>query len=170
MKGEMPMHEEQRNVKEHDKLRDQLSLAAAGALPTDEEQRILQHAESCDECAAELAGWRMLTAGLRRLPTPQPSGEIVQRALTLATLRLREEAEYRSNRRVMAFLLVFAWILTLASWPVFHMLTSGVLLRIDPRFNQTWLAFAALSCFLWATGGVAAVLLARQRQSEGKTA
>jgi anti-sigma factor RsiW len=164
------MHEEQRIVKEHDKLRDQLSLAAAGTLPPAEEHRVLQHAESCDECAAELAEWRMLTRGLRRLPTPQPRGEVVQRALTLATIRLNEEAEYRSNRRVLAFVVAFAWILTLASWPVFHMLTSGVLLRLDPRFNPTWLSFAALSCFLWATGGVAAVLLARQRQSEGRTA
>jgi anti-sigma factor RsiW len=157
-------------VKAHYELRDQLSLAAAGTLPPDDEQRILQHAESCDECAAELAEWRMLTGGLRRLPTPQPRGEIVQRALTLATIRFNEEAEYRSNRRVLAFLVAFAWILTLASWPVFHMVASGVLLRFDPRFNQTWLSFAALTCFLWATGGVAAVLLARQRQSEGRTA
>jgi anti-sigma factor RsiW len=164
------MREEIRNVKAHYELRDQLSLAAAGTLPPDDEQRILQHAESCDECAAELAEWRMLTGGLRRLPTPQPRGEIVQRALTLATIRFNEEAEYRSNRRVLAFLVAFAWILTLASWPVFHMVASGVLLRFDPRFNQTWLSFAALTCFLWATGGVAAVLLARQRQSEGRTA
>jgi anti-sigma factor RsiW len=170
MKDETPMREDQRIVKEHHKLRDQLSLAASGALRSDDEQRVLQHAESCDECAAELAEWRMLTGGLRRLPTPQPRGEIVERALALAQIRLGEEAEYRSNRRVMAFLLAFAWLLTLASWPVFHMVTSGVLLRIDPRFNQTWLAFAALSCFLWGTGGVAAVLLARQRQSERRMA
>jgi hypothetical protein len=46
------------------------------------------------------------------------------------------------------------------------MLSSGVLTWLDPQFNHTWMSFAALTLFLWATGGVAAVLLARQRQSE----
>ena len=160
------MREEQRTVKEHEKLREELSLAAAGALGRDEEQRVLLHAASCEECAAELEEWRSLAGGLRRLPTPQPRGEVVERSIALAAMRFAEESEYRSNRRVMIFLVAFAWILTLASWPVFRMLSSGVLTWLDPQFNHTWMSFAALTLFLWATGGVAAVLLARQRQSE----
>ena len=166
----MTLREEQQIVKEHDKLREQLSLAAAGALGADEEQQVLQHATSCAECAAELAEWRSLAGGLRRLPTPQPRGEIVERALARATMRFAEEAEHRANRRVMVFLVAFAWILTLASWPVFRMVSGGFLDWLDPRFNQTWVSFAALTCFLWATGGVAATLLARQRQSERRMA
>jgi len=164
------MDGKQRIVKEHDKLRDQLSLAAAGALQPDEEQRVLLHAASCAECAAELGEWRALAGGLRRLPTPQPRGEVVERAMARAAMRFAEETEYRSNRRVMVFLVAFAWILTLASWPVFRIVSGGVLDWLDPRFNQTWVSFAALTCFIWATGGVAATLLARQRQSERRTA
>jgi hypothetical protein len=48
--------------------------------------------------------------------------------------------------------------------------SGGFLDWLDPRLNQTWVSFAALTCFLWATGGVAATLLARQRQSERRTA
>ena len=164
------MRDTKQIAKEHDKLREQLSLAAAGALGADEEQRVLLHAETCAECADELAEWRSLAGGLRRLPTPQPRGEVVERAVARAAMRFAEEAEYRSNRKVLVFLVGFAWILTLASWPVFRMLSAGVLDWLDPRFNQTWVSFAALTCFLWATGGVAAVLLARQRQGERRLA
>jgi anti-sigma factor RsiW len=166
----MPMHEEQRDMKEHDKLREQLSLAAAGALPPDEEERLLLHAATCAECADELAEWRLISGGLRRLPTPQPRGEVVERALALASMRFAEEAEHRSNRRVMVCLVAFAWVLTLASWPVFRIVSGGVMDWLDPKFNQTWMSFAAFTFFLWATGGVAAVLLGRQRQGEGRLA
>jgi len=166
----MTLREEQQIVKEHDELREQLSLAASGALQADEEQRVLLHAASCADCSAELAEWRLLAGGLRRLPTPQPRGEVVERALIRASIRFAEEAEHRANRRVMVFLVAFAWILTLASWPVFRVVSGWLLDWLDPRFNQNWIAFAALTCFLWATGGVAATLLARQRQSERRMA
>jgi hypothetical protein len=40
----------------------------------------------------------------------------------------------------------------------------------DPRFNQTWLVFAGFTGVLWATGGLAAVLLARHQQQERRMA
>jgi anti-sigma factor RsiW len=166
----MHSREERENMNEHEKLREQLSLAAAGALGVDEEQRVLQHAATCAECAAELEQWRLLTGSLRRLPTPQPRGEVVERAIARAALRLNEEIEQRASRRVMIFLLAFAWILTLASWPVYRFASSDVLVWIDPRFNQAWMSFAVVTVFLWATGGIAAVLLAQRRHSERKMA
>jgi anti-sigma factor RsiW len=166
----MATREKQTSMKEHDKLREELSLAAAGALRDDEEQRVLRHAESCADCAAELAEWQSITGGLRRLPTPQPRGEVVERAVARAAIRFAEEAEYRSNRKIMFSLVAFAWVLTLASWPVFRIVSGGVLDWFDPRFNQTWVSFAALTLFLWATGGVAAVFLAQRRRTERRTA
>lgn len=166
----MHSREERENMKEHDKLREQLSLAAAGVLTPDEEQRVLQHAATCAKCAAELEEWRLLTGSLRRLPTPQPRGEVVERAIARAAIRLNEEIEQRANRRVMIFLVAFAWVVTLASWPVFRLVSGDVLVWIDPRFNQTWMCYAAVTLFLWATGGIAAVLLAGRQQGERRLA
>jgi anti-sigma factor RsiW len=166
----MHSREERENMKEHAKLREQLSLAAAGVLAPDDEQRVLQHTVTCAECAAELEEWRLLTGSLRRLPTPQPRGEVVERAITLAAMRLNEEIEQRAHRRLMISLVAFAWILTLASWPVFRWASSDVLVWIDPRFNQMWLCYAVVTLFLWATGGIAAALLAGRRQSERRLA
>ena len=154
----------------HDKIREMLSLAAAGALEAEEEQRVMNHAASCAECAAELEDWKLLASGLRRLPTPQPRSVIVEGARAAAEVRLEEEAEQRWHRVVMISLMAFAWVLTLASWPLFRIFTGGLLVWFDPRFNRTWLVFAILTGLLWATGGLVAVLLARHRQQERRIA
>jgi len=154
----------------HDKIRELLGLAVAGALGAEEEKRIEKHVASCASCAAELESWRALAGGLRRLPTPQPGKLVVERARAQFEMRLAEEIESRGQRRTMIFLLAFAWVVTLASWPLFRIFTGGLLVWFDPRFNQTWLVFAAFTGLLWATGGLAAVLLGRHRQQERRTA
>jgi anti-sigma factor RsiW len=154
----------------HEKIREMLSLAAAGALEAEEERRVMSHIVSCAECAAELEDWKLLAGGLRRLPTPQPRASVVERARAGAEVRLTEEAEHRWHRMVMISLVAFAWVLTFASWPLFRILTGGLLVWFDPRFNQTWLVFAGFTGLLWATGGLAAVLLARHQQQERRTA
>ena len=159
-----------RDMDSHEKIREMLSLVAAGALEAKEEQRVMNHAASCTACAAELEDWKLLAGGLRRLPTPQPRTAVVERARAGAEMRLAEEAEHRWHRMVMISLVAFAWVLTLASWPLFRIFTGGLLVWFDPRFNQTWLVFAGFTGVLWATGGLAAVLLARHQQQERRMA
>jgi anti-sigma factor RsiW len=157
-------------VDSHEKIRELLALAAAEALGPEEELLVARHRETCDECSAELEQWRVLTGGLRRLPTPQPRAAAVQRALAQAEIRLAEEIEHRWNRAVLIFLVLYAWILTAASWPVFRLIVGGLLTRFEPGFNHSWLLFAAFTSLVWATGAVAAVLLARHRQQERRMA
>jgi anti-sigma factor RsiW len=154
----------------HEKIRELLALAAAGALGPEEDLLVARHLESCDECSAELERWRVLTGGLRRLPTPQPRAATVERALAQAEIRLAEEMEHRWNRAVMIFLIVYAWIVTIASWPVFRLITGGLVTRFEPGFNHSWLLFVAFTSLVWATGGVAAAVLARHRQQERRMA
>jgi anti-sigma factor RsiW len=150
----------------HDEIRELLTLAAAGALEPAGQERVERHVVSCELCASELEDWRLLAGGLRRLPTPQPRPAVVDRARARAEARLIEQAEERWHRSVMIFVVAFAWVLTLASWPLFRIFSSGLLVWFDPRFNQTWLVFGGFTGLLWATGGVAALLLARHRQQE----
>jgi anti-sigma factor RsiW len=155
---------------EHDEIRDLLALAVARALDPDEEERVERHLRSCAACAAELDDWQLLAGGLRRLPTPQPSPAVVERARARAEIRFVEEAEHRSHRTVLIFLTLFAWAITLMGWPVVQLLTGGLLGWFSPRFSQGWLGFAAFSTLAWAAGGTAALLLAFHQQRERSTA
>jgi len=154
----------------HETIRELLALAAAGALGPEEDLLVVRHRKTCDECSAELERWGALTSGLRRLPTPQPRAVVVERARAQAAARLTEEIEHRWQRAVIMFLVLYAWIVTVVTWPIFRLITAGLLIRLGPRFNHSWFLFATFTILVWATGGVAAVLLGRSRQQGWKVA
>lgn len=151
---------------DHQKIRDLLSLAAADALEPHEDRLVSEHLRSCVDCAAQLEEWRLLAGGLRRLPTPQPRGVVVERARAMAQIRLAEQIEHKWNRAVMFGLITFAWVLTLMSWPVVKFISGGFLSMLDPRFSHTWLVFGVFTTLVWVGGGAAAVLLSMQQRRE----
>jgi anti-sigma factor RsiW len=155
---------------EHERVRELLALAAAGALAPEEIRRIEEHAASCTACARELEAWHSLSQRLRRLPTPQPRPEVVERARALAEARLRQAAEDRRYLRMMVFLVVFAWVLMLASWPVYRVLTRGILEWYGPGFVTSWEGFALWTGLGWLAGGIAAAVLAAQQRRERRLA
>jgi predicted anti-sigma-YlaC factor YlaD len=154
----------------HEAIRKLLALLSAGALDEREEQRVTLHLRTCAECSAEFDRWNLLTGGLRGIPTPQPSPLLVQRARARAEARISEEAEYRWSRSVMAFLLLFAWVLTLLSWPLVRLVSGGLLGLLDPRLNQSWLGFAGFTTMVWVAGGAAAILLSLHQRRERRLA
>ena len=157
-------------MSEHDAMREHLSLAAAGALDAAEEQRLARHLRECSECAKELEGWQFLAGELRRLPTPQAPAALVERVRAQLAWQLAAEAERRWNARMMIFLVMFAWTVTLASWPVVRLLTSGLAGWLDPSFGHTWIGLAGYTALVWLTGGVAAATLALRRRRERRMA
>jgi hypothetical protein len=158
-------------MSEHDKIRELLALAAADALTSAEEKQVAEHVRSCIACSNELGAWRPIASELRRLPTPQPSSWLVQATLARAEAKLTEQAEHDWNRRVMIVVVAFAWLLTIASWPVFHVVSVrfGSLLD-EPQFSHTWIGFAAFTALGWVAGGVAAVMLAVRQRGERRLA
>ena len=154
-------------VSEHEKIRELLALAAAGALTSAEEKQVAKHLQSCPACSNELEAWRPIASELRRLPTPQPSSWLVQATLARAAAKLAEQAEHDWNRRVLISVVAFAWVLTIASWPVFHFISERLL---EPQFGDTWIIFAAFSAFGWLAGGVAAVMLGIRQPRERRLA
>jgi predicted anti-sigma-YlaC factor YlaD len=153
-------------MNEHNKIRELLPLAAADALEPNEERLLAEHLRECSSCAEQMESWRLLASGLRRLPTPQPRGVIVERARAMAQVRLTDHLERKWNRAVMSGLIVFAWILTLMSWPVVRFVSGGFLSMLDPRFSHTWLVFGVFTTLVWVGGGAAAVLLSMQQRRE----
>jgi hypothetical protein len=157
-------------MNDHEKIRELLALAVADALTRAEEEQVMNHVRSCTECSSELDSWRLLAAGMRRLPTPQPRPLIVERARARAEIRFAEEAEHRWHRIVMIGVILFAWALTLMSWPVVRLVSGGLLGMLDPRLNHAWLGFAVFTTVVWMTGGAAAVFLSLQQRRERRLA
>lgn len=153
-------------MSEHDEVRELLAQAAANALTNAEQERVAEHVRSCISCSKELEAWLPITSELRRLPTPQPSSWLVQATLARAQAKLTEEAEHDWNRRVMIVVVAFAWLLTIASWPVFHFVSGRFGNLLEPQFSHTWVNFAAFTVLGWLAGGAAAVTLAIRQRGE----
>jgi hypothetical protein len=90
----------------------------------------------------------------------------VERARAQAAIRLAEEAEHRWHRIVMMSVILFAWAMTLISWPVVKLVSGGILGMLDPGLNHAWIAFAIFTTIVWASGGAAAVFLSLQQRRE----
>jgi hypothetical protein len=153
-------------MSEHDKIRELLALAAADALTSAEEKQVAEHLRSCIACSNELGAWRPIATELRRLPTPQPSSWLLQVTLARAEAKLADEAEHVWNRHVIIFVVTLAWVLTIASWPVFRFVSGRFGSLLEPQFSHTWISFAAFTALGWLAGGVAAVMLAIRQRGE----
>ena len=157
-------------MSEHDKIRELLALAAAGALTQAEEEQVAAHLRLCSDCANEMDTWRSIAADICRLPTPQPSSQLVRTTLARAEERLAEQTEHEWNRRVMIFVVAFAWLLTAASWPVVHFVSGDFGSLLGPQFGRAWMNFAAFTALAWLAGGMAAVMLALRQRRERRLA
>lgn len=157
-------------MSEHDKVRELLALAAAGALTAAEEKQVADHVRSCVSCSNELDAWRPIAIELRRLPMPQPSSWLLQATLARAKAKLADEAEHDWNRHVIFFVVVLAWLLTIASWRVFDFVSPHFGTLLGPQFGHTWISFAAFTALGWLAGGVAAVMLAVRQSGERRLA
>jgi hypothetical protein len=157
-------------MREHDKIRELLALAAAEALTSAQERQVAEHVRSCIACANELEAWRPIARELRRMPTPQPSSWLVPATLVRAEAKLAAQAEHDWNRRVMIVAVAFAWLLTIASWTIFRVVSGRLGTLLDPHFSATWISFVAFTTLGWFGGGVAAVMLAIRQRGERRLA
>ena len=157
-------------MSEHEKIRELLALAGAGVLTAAEEKQVVEHVRSCVSCANELETWRSIATDLCRLPTPQPSSRLVAATMARAEMKLAEQAEHDWNRRVMIFVVAFAWLLTVASWPVFHFVSGHFGSLLGPQLGRTWISFTAFNALGWIAGGMAVAMLALRQRSERRFA
>jgi anti-sigma factor RsiW len=157
-------------MNEHDEIRQLLSLAAADALNSREDQRIVAHVRSCAACAEELRQWQEMGAALRRLPTPQAAPSLVARTIAMAQAAFTEESERRFERKMLAVGVVFSWVLVALSWPLAQLFASGWMSLLGVGFAQKWENFAAFTALCWLAGGAAAIFLSRYRQRERRLA
>ncbi len=155
---------------EHDKFRELLPLAAAEALDSTEEALLIAHLSDCSDCAADSERLQQLTANLRGIPTPRAPGALVSRTILLAQNRLVEESAHRTERRIMALVLVLSWAFVAVSWPLAQLIAHGWLSVFGFGFAQAWKSFAVFTGFCWIAGATGAILLAARRSREGRMA
>jgi anti-sigma factor RsiW len=154
---------------EHNALRDLLSLAAAGALDAGEQQRVDEHLRQCGECQAEFQTWSRITGGLRDMPAPQAPAGLVGRARSRLEGAQTAKAERWRNQVLLGCLVLFAWAITLLSFPVLRIAGNSLaeMLNISTSGVSTGVALYLL--LGWVGTGVAAGLLGLRRQHEGRT-
>jgi len=153
----------------HSALRDLLSLAAASALDAGEQQRVDEHLRECSECQAEFQAWSRITGSLRDLPAPQTPAGLVARTQARMENARAAKAERWQYQIILGCLVLFAWIVTLLSFPVLRMAGNGLaeLLHMSTSDVNTWVALYVL--LGWIGTGVAAGLLGLRRQNERTT-
>jgi anti-sigma factor RsiW len=145
-----------------------LALAAAGALDPEEAARVEAHLRDCAACASEAGAWRSLVERLGGMPAPRPSRALVARAVEAVEGLLAERRESAWNRAALAFLVAFAWTMAVVSWLLVDLLTGELALRIERSFGPPAAWYAAYLVTGWFSAAVAAVLLGRRRQEEGR--
>lgn len=157
-------------MNEHDKFRELLPFAAAGALESSEEARLIAHVSHCSDCAGKLDRLQQIGAALRGIPTPQAPSALVSRTILLAQNRFAEESARRTERRIMVLILVLSWAFVAVSWPLAQLIAHGWLTVFGFGFAEGWKSFAVFTGFCWMAGAAGAILLAARRNRERRLA
>lgn len=159
------------NTHEHDEIRDLLTLAAAGALSTEEQKQVEEHLRRCADCRTEFAAWCRLTAALEAMPTPQAPMGLVERTRLQLERTAAMATEQRRNRWLFFWLTVFAWGTTLLTWPLFEFLGGRVGGFVDLSWThvsagEAWIGYMLV---VGTIGALAVGLLGSRRMQEGST-
>ena len=150
---------------EHEALRAQLTLAAAGVLDERELRAVLEHSAGCESCRCELDIWRSYASGLHQLPQPAIPASLVRRT-QLRVLQDRESAlERRNYALLMGALVVFSWATSFAAWLVARSVVdvSFEVYGINLVSPFPWVLLSSI--LTWVTAGSAAMLLASHRNT-----
>jgi anti-sigma factor RsiW len=145
-------------MNKHDELKELLPLAAAGALDDEDAAAVGRHIADCVVCGEEFKRWQAMVTHLATLPSPAVPVWLAQKSLQ----RVRQEREAIEQRRwndqVLAFLIAFSWVMSLASWPVVNLVARIGLLP--------WLALSLV--LSWITAGSAALILRSHSSFQGR--
>ena len=151
-------------MNEHESIRAQLALAAAGVLGRDEMRQLEQHARECETCRRELEVWGLYVRGLQQLPQPEFPANLFARTHG-RVLHEREQAmERKRNSWLLGALAAYSWAISFAVWAVARTLTHGSLEFFGTNLLSAgpWILISGVST--WVTAGAAAVMLGRRNQ------
>jgi hypothetical protein len=149
----------------HESVRDQLPLAAAGALAQAELRAVLDHTARCESCRRELEVWGSYAKGLRQLPQPTMPAHLLQRTQMRVLQEQEKSLERRHYSLMLGALVVLSWSTSFAAWFVTRSLV-GVTLEvfgINLVGAGPWILLSSI--LTWVTAGSAAVVLVNRRHA-----
>lgn len=155
-------------MQDHTKIRDLLTLAAAGALTGEEQKQIEEHLRQCWECRIEFALWGRLAGALQEIPTSLAPAGLVERTRRTLERQAVIKAERRQQRWLFVWLTVFAWATTLVTWPLFEFFGN----RVREFADLSWTHITAVEAWVGymlvvgTTGALAVGLLGKRRIQE----
>jgi anti-sigma factor RsiW len=158
------------DMNEHEHIRSQMPLATAGALDANEERELSRHLAECKDCEAEFEKWRELGAGLRRMPTPQAPTAMMERVRATLMTQMYAQVEQRSNRRMIAWLVLFGWTTTLATWPILRLVSHDAASWLNVSFVHTYWVLIGFTVLSWIGAAAAAAVLGARHRDERRLA
>lgn len=159
------MYNPQSNPGDHDRLREQIALAAAGALSQVELKTLMEHAAGCEACRRELELWGSYAGGLRQLPQPSIPGDLFARTYRRVLEERAATVERRHNTWMIGALGLLSWVSSFVTWIVVRALTGGTVEVLGTNLVEAgpWILLSTL--LTWITAGSAAVALGSQRHT-----
>jgi hypothetical protein len=104
------------------------------------------------------------------MPTPQAPTAMVERVRASLMSQMLVRAEQRSNRRMMAWLVLFAWTTTLATWPILRLISRDAETFLNVSFVHTYWVLIGFTVLGWVAAAVAAGVLGARHRYERRTA
>jgi len=135
-------------MNEHKEIRSLLALAAAGALEPDEQAKLNVHLRGCAECAAQFASLSNLATALGKLPPARPSLGLAARTQARVAAEMAERVERRHHQLLLALLICFGWVLSLATLFLGRHFAAGLgqIVGVSPgRFVEGFISYAFFS-------------------------
>jgi anti-sigma factor RsiW len=145
-------------MKNHNELKELLSLAAAGALGEGEAAEVSRHVGQCAVCKEALEQWENLARACADLPAVAVPVWLPEKTLVRVRQRRQVAVERCRDNFVFAGLAAFSWAMSVVSCSVIHFTTG---LRFLPL-----LAFFML--FSWITGVCVALIFRAHFISSGR--
>ncbi len=153
-------------MKEHIIIRDLLSLAAADALDPAEQRQVAEHLRLCEVCRAELDTWTRIAGVLRELPAPSVPPKLALQTRRRLEAHAAAGRSLHGSRFLPVFLVLFSWIVTVLTWRLMGLLDIPLIRWLDVSSTIGWVAYMGAT---WLVAALAAGLLGRHSQQEGKT-
>ena len=153
------------NPAEHESMRAQLPLAAAGALLEHEWIAVLEHTAGCESCHRELEMWGSYATGLRHLPQPTIPAHLLGRTQRRVLQERESSLEQRHYGLMVVALVLLSWATSFAAWFVTRSLV-GVSLEVFGVHlvgAVPWVLFSSI--LTWVTAVSAAVVLSNHRHT-----
>jgi len=142
----------------HSEIRELLTLAASGLLDSSEEKMVRDHLRECDDCAAELAQWQIITQALGHQPAPRFSESLAQATVAQVKHAYLVESETRARNFFLSVAIGFGWLFSALTILLLSVGTSHFAI-FNIGGSPLITAMLLSTAFTAITAGAAAVVL-----------